>query len=57
MPADLPLSEGVTAARLPRRRGAKIYLAGSVVGQMCALLRYTLLARLLGPHELGLVAP
>lgn len=44
------------AARLPRRQGAKIYLAGSIVGQACALLRYTLLARLLGPEQLGLVA-
>jgi lipopolysaccharide exporter len=46
----------MSAARLPPRRGAKIYLAGSVVGQACALLRYTLLARLLGPEQLGLVA-
>lgn len=38
------------------RRGARIYLAGSVVGQACALLRYTVLARLLGPEQLGLVA-
>ena len=41
---------------MPGRRGAKIYLAGALVGQACALLRYTLLARLLGPEQLGLVA-
>jgi O-antigen/teichoic acid export membrane protein len=40
----------------PKRRGANVYLAGAVVGQACALLRYTLLARLLGPQQLGLVA-
>lgn len=41
---------------MPARRGAKIYLAGALIGQACALLRYTLLARLLGPEQLGLVA-
>ncbi len=40
----------------PKRRGANVYLAGAVIGQACALLRYTLLARLLGPQQLGLVA-
>jgi O-antigen/teichoic acid export membrane protein len=44
------------SVRMPRRRGARLYLGGSVVGQACALLRYTLLARLLGPEQLGLVA-
>jgi len=56
MPGSAPLAEGATPRRLPARRGAKIYLAGSVVGQACALLRYTVLARLLGPEQLGLVA-
>lgn len=41
---------------LPARKGSRIYFAGSIVGQLCALLRYTLLARLLGPEQLGLVA-
>ncbi len=40
----------------PRRRGAKIYLAATVTAQLCALARYTILARFLGPEELGLVA-
>jgi len=56
MPGSALLAEGATPRRLPARRGAKIYLAGSVVGQACALLRYTVLARLLGPEQLGLVA-
>ena len=40
----------------PARRGARAYLAGSIVAQGCALGRYTLLARLLGPEQLGLAA-
>ena len=40
----------------PKRRGAKAYLAASGVSQLCALLRYVLLARLLGPEQLGLAA-
>jgi O-antigen/teichoic acid export membrane protein len=40
----------------PARRGARVYLAGSIVAQACALVRYTLLARLLGPEQLGLAA-
>ncbi|KQR88065.1 oligosaccharide flippase family protein [Sphingomonas sp. Leaf343] len=36
------------------RKGTKIYMAGVGVAQVCALLRYTLLARLLGPEQLGL---
>ncbi|HZZ69128.1 MAG TPA: oligosaccharide flippase family protein [Phenylobacterium sp.] len=44
------------ASHPTRRQGARVYLAGSVLGQACALLRYTLLARLLGPTQLGLVA-
>lgn len=34
--------------------GAKAYLGSSMVAQLCALLRYTILARLLGPEQLGL---
>lgn len=36
------------------RRGGKAFLAASVAAQFCALARYTLLARLLGPEQLGL---
>lgn len=39
-----------------RRRGAKAYFAASVVSQICALARYTILARFLGPEQLGLAA-
>jgi O-antigen/teichoic acid export membrane protein len=40
----------------PGRRGAKAYLAATAVAQLCALARYTILARFLGPEALGLVA-
>lgn len=40
----------------PARRGSRIFFAGAIIGQGCALLRYTLLARLIGPDQLGLVA-
>src|SRR5690242_2104402 len=52
-----PVSKKAAAPlQRPKRRGANVYLAGAVIGQACALLRYTLLARLLGPRQLGLVA-
>lgn len=38
------------------RKGTKIYLAASLVAQGGALVRYVLLARLVGPEELGLAA-
>lgn len=38
------------------RRGAKIFLAASLVAQVAALARYVILARMLGPAELGLAA-
>lgn len=40
----------------PPRRGTKAFLAASAVAQICALARYTVLARLLGPEQLGLAA-
>jgi O-antigen/teichoic acid export membrane protein len=40
----------------PRRRGARLYLGASFAAQVCALIRYTALARLLGPEQLGLAA-
>lgn len=40
----------------PPRRGTKAFLAASGIAQLCALARYTLLARLLGPEQLGLAA-
>lgn len=44
--------------RTDRRRaqGAKVFLAATATAQLCALARYTILARFLGPEELGLVA-
>ena len=38
----------------PRRRGGKAYLGASMAVQFCALARYTVLARLLGPEQLGI---
>ncbi len=40
----------------PQSRGAKAYFIASAVAQVFALLRYTLLTRLLGPEQLGLAA-
>lgn len=37
-----------------KSKGAKAYFSSSLVAQVCALLRYTVLARLLGPQQLGL---
>jgi O-antigen/teichoic acid export membrane protein len=54
-PADLG-SAPADAAPVHRRRGATILFAGSTVAQACALARYTVLARLLGPEQLGLAA-
>jgi O-antigen/teichoic acid export membrane protein len=38
------------------RRGGSLYLAAAMVAQCLALLRYVVLARLLGPEQLGLAA-
>lgn len=40
----------------PARRGARLYFASALLAQACGLLRYVVLARLLGPAELGLAA-
>lgn len=39
-----------------RRRGGSIYFAATFFAQACALLRYIVMARLLGPEQLGLAA-
>jgi O-antigen/teichoic acid export membrane protein len=46
----------LAAEQGPPRRGTKAFLAASGVAQICALARYTVLARLLGPEQLGLAA-
>ncbi len=38
------------------RQGARAYFAANITSQLFALIRYVVLARLLGPHELGLAA-
>lgn len=40
----------------PRRSGLKAFALGSTTAQVAALLRYALLARVLGPEQLGLAA-
>ena len=45
-----------TDDRVLGSRGARSLLAASVAAQACALVRYTMLARLLGPEQLGLAA-
>lgn len=38
------------------RRGMRAFLAGTMIAQAAALLRFVILARLLGPEQLGLAA-
>jgi len=40
----------------PPRKGARLYLVSMLVTQAIALVRYVILARLLGPEQLGLAA-
>jgi O-antigen/teichoic acid export membrane protein len=56
MPSEAILSAPETAVAAKPRRGAKAYLVASAWAQVCALLRYVLLARLLGPEQLGYAA-
>jgi O-antigen/teichoic acid export membrane protein len=46
--------ESAGSPRAAQRRGGKQYLGASMAAQFCALARYTLLARLLGPEQLGI---
>ena len=38
------------------RQGTRAYVAASILAQVCSLARYTVMARLLGPEQLGLAA-
>jgi O-antigen/teichoic acid export membrane protein len=40
----------------PKRRGTKLFLGAATASQIFALVRYVLLARLLGPEQLGVAA-
>jgi O-antigen/teichoic acid export membrane protein len=40
----------------PNRRGGRSYFVAAIVAQVSALLRYVILARLLGPEQLGLAS-
>lgn len=42
--------------RAPRRSGMLLFSGGNAIAQIAALARYVLLARLLGPEQLGLAA-
>ncbi len=50
------MSEIQTASAGPVRRGANAFFLASGVAQVSALLRYVVMARLLGPEQLGLAA-
>jgi O-antigen/teichoic acid export membrane protein len=53
---DAPLSEIEEYSPAPVRRGAKAYYAAAALSQVFALARYTVLARLIGPEQLGFAA-
>lgn len=50
------MTEVVASKPRPSRKGARAYLVASLVGQVFALLRYSVLARLIGPEQLGMAA-
>ncbi|MGH8338486.1 MAG: oligosaccharide flippase family protein, partial [Gammaproteobacteria bacterium] len=55
--SDLSLSEApITVAPIAPRSGAGLYFIASLLAQAIALVRYVVLARLLGPEQLGLAA-
>ena len=55
-PFEDPVTEAFDApAKIPRRGGRAFFVA-SIVAQVSALVRYVILARLLGPEQLGLAA-
>jgi O-antigen/teichoic acid export membrane protein len=54
--APMPAAPARAPGDALKRRGANTYLGASAVAQVCALLRYTILARLLGAEQLGLAA-
>lgn len=56
MTVDKALGSSAQAIQARKRQGTKLYFASSVWAQICALVRYVLLARLLGPEQLGLAA-
>jgi Polysaccharide biosynthesis protein len=54
--ADGTTIHGVAAPGAARRRGGLLYLVAAIVCQVCALLRYVVLARVLGPEQLGIAS-
>ena len=53
---ESPLADVSPPATPPARRGANAYFAASGAAQIIALIRYVVLARMLGPEQLGLTA-
>ncbi|MEO8813295.1 MAG: oligosaccharide flippase family protein [Caulobacteraceae bacterium] len=55
-PASPPPDSSIDVAPAPPRRGARLFFVATIVAQASALLRYVVLARILGPEQLGLAA-
>ncbi|MGH7023394.1 MAG: oligosaccharide flippase family protein [Caulobacteraceae bacterium] len=53
---EIAAGESMVAISRPARKGARLYLSASLTAQAMALVRYVVLARLLGPEQLGLAA-
>lgn len=51
-----PRTSGRNAPRPARRTGNRAYFSSLIVSQICALVRYAALARILGAEQLGLAA-
>jgi O-antigen/teichoic acid export membrane protein len=54
--AEILEVQPVAAPVMGRRRGGVRYFVSALISQACALLRYVVLARLLGPEQLGIAA-
>lgn len=50
------MSQSPPSKAAPARRGASLFLLANGVSQVAALLRYVVLARILGPEQVGLAA-
>ncbi|HEY1878291.1 MAG TPA: oligosaccharide flippase family protein, partial [Caulobacteraceae bacterium] len=50
------MSSADEASSTARRQGARLYFVASIVAQVAALVRYVVMARILGPEQLGMAA-
>src|SRR5271154_793955 len=55
-PAADPMKTSDELPRAAGRRGGGLYFIAAVVGQTSGLFRYVVLARLLGPEQVGIAA-